>query len=344
MTPLDSSALTGEVTREEVDTFWGKVGTRAGYKSWTRGGTIGMTVFAGIVSTGLIIAGIVIVSWVIRTGFNPFLAGFRAVPFNFYTMVGLFVAGGAILLTWSGLSDLRRPETWYRYDSFARKNGMVFRPRAQNRRHVGSMFRPGKVTLVDRFAPTRGGAFEYGNVQGGEYDGGYLAIPLERNLPRIILLPTSFGVWGPGGVLHPDQRLGLEGDFDTRFTLYCPADYERDALYLLTPDLMALLIDEAGDYAVELVEDWMYVYTRSPMDFRKPEVHDRMQRIIATVGPKAERRSATYRDERGGTFADNTVGRRGRILQPGRVPLVAYSLVAAMVVWTFSPLFSFLWA
>lgn len=43
--------------------------------------------------------------------------------------------------------------------------------------------------------------------------------------------------------------LSLEGDFDRYFTLYCPGDYERDALYVFTPDLLALLIDESRHFA-----------------------------------------------------------------------------------------------
>ena len=42
------------------------------------------------------------------------------------------------------------------------------------------------------------------------------------------------------------QVLSLEGDFDRYFTLYCPKEYERDALYVFTPDLMALLDRRGG--------------------------------------------------------------------------------------------------
>ena len=55
-----------------------------------------------------------------------------------------------------------------------------------------------------------------------------------------------------------DQILSLEGDFSEYFTLYCPREYERDALYVFTPDLMALLIDQTSTFDVEIVDDWMF--------------------------------------------------------------------------------------
>ena len=45
----------------------------------------------------------------------------------------------------------------------------------------------------------------------------------------------------------------LEGDFDRHFTLYAPDGYGRDALYLLTPDLMSRLIDSARAFDVSLL-------------------------------------------------------------------------------------------
>lgn len=77
---------------------------------------------------------------------------------------------------------------------------------------------------------------------------GFVAIRLDRMLPHMILdaksnnslgtnLPVSFS---------RGQVLSLEGDFDRHVTLYCPREYERDALDVFTPDLMARLVDEAA--------------------------------------------------------------------------------------------------
>lgn len=55
------------------------------------------------------------------------------------------------------------------------------------------------------------------------------------------------------------QRLRLEGDFDRYFAVYVPPGYERDALELLTPDVMACLIDHGRHWDVEIVDDRLIV-------------------------------------------------------------------------------------
>jgi len=79
---------------------------------------------------------------------------------------------------------------------------------------------------------------------------------------------------------------------------YCPEGYERDALYVFTPDLMALLIDEVGAYDVEIVDDRMTLFTRRPIDLLDPETWCRYERIMELVLPKARRQTRRYRDER----------------------------------------------
>lgn len=83
-------------------------------------------------------------------------------------------------------------------------------------------------------------------------------------LPHIRLESRRVRRLGAADAIARDQRLSLEGDFDKTFTLLCPTGYERDALYLFTPDVMARLMDAAGDFDVELVDDW--VFLSSPRD------------------------------------------------------------------------------
>ena len=70
--------------------------------------------------------------------------------------------------------------------------------------------------------------------------------------------------------MHESQRISLEGNFDRFFTTYAPEGFHRDALEVLTPDVMALLIDHAGDWDVELIDDVVYIV--SP---RHQAKHDR---------------------------------------------------------------------
>src|SRR6185437_14086794 len=96
----------------------------------------------------------------------------------------------------------------------------------------------------------------------------YVAIRLDRKLPHMLLIAKeNQGIGGSDlpATYGSDQILSLEGDFDRYFTLYCPKKHETDALYVFTPDLMALLIDEARFFDVEIVDDWMFVVMRKTL-------------------------------------------------------------------------------
>jgi hypothetical protein len=94
------------------------------------------------------------------------------------------------------------------------------------------------------------------------------------------------------------QRLSLEGDFDQHFSLHSPHGYERDALYVFTPDLMALLIDETGDFDVEIVDEWFFVYARGGWDLSNGTLWRRLDRIRHVVGAKAITRTDLYANAR----------------------------------------------
>jgi hypothetical protein len=95
-----------------------------------------------------------------------------------------------------------------------------------------------------------------------------------------------------------NQMMSLEGDFDKHFQLYAPTDYSRDALYVITPDLMALLIDHLPGSYVETFDDTLVVITREPYDFRKPAAWHQLNLLLETVIPKAVRQTRNYRDAR----------------------------------------------
>jgi hypothetical protein len=163
---------------------------------------------------------------------------------------------------------------------------------------------------------------------------GYLAITLPRRVPNMVLDARS-NDRGPFSSLlrrpAARQHLSLEGDFDNRFRLYVPAGYERDALYVFTPDLMALLIDETGDLDVELRDDQLIVYKPGGFDLTDPAVWQRFEHIRATVGAKTWNRTDLYADERAAPQlqydAAGTVAADGTRLR-GRRPGVKWAIIA----------------
>ena len=93
------------------------------------------------------------------------------------------------------------------------------------------------------------------------------------------------------------QRLSLEGDFDDYFTLYCPETYERDALYLFTPDVMARLIDRVRGFDVEIIDDWLFFTSSRDVVTLDP---DRWQGLFDAVGALSDKigRWERWRDDR----------------------------------------------
>ncbi|GHF22203.1 hypothetical protein [Pseudolysinimonas yzui] len=146
-------------------------------------------------------------------------------------------------------------------------------------------------------------------------DHGYVGIRLPRALPHFVVDAHANGSSLPIP-LDRKQRVSLEGDFDEHFALYAPAGYERDALYLFTPDVMALLIDETGDLDVEVVGDRLTIYSPHLFDLRDPAVWERLEQIVRVLGAKAIDQAENYSDPRA-AGTDSNVAPAGRRLDQG---------------------------
>ncbi|MFB6610252.1 hypothetical protein ACFCVO_08035 [Agromyces sp. NPDC056379] len=128
----------------------------------------------------------------------------------------------------------------------------------------------------------------------------YLAVELPSPLPHLILDATSNGrISGdlPVG-FEREQRMSLEGDFDRWFHVYAPHAYGREALYVLTPDVMAALIDDAARYNVEIVDDTLVFFIPGAADFAEAETWESALAILTTVAPRIIAKSRRYLDER----------------------------------------------
>ena len=182
----------------------------------------------------------------------------------------------------------------------------------------------------------------------------YLRIDMNRNLPHVILDSTVDNVNVLGKVFNnlpddidPNQRLSLEGGFNDYFTLYAPKDYERDALYIFTPDLMALLIDGATWCDVEIVDSQIYFYSAyNKFDYVKEmEFVWKAFRIMSIMGAKLYNQTDYYNDERIGNWQLNIVADQGKRLK-NYMPLIstivfilsAVFLVIYAVVVTIAPI------
>jgi hypothetical protein len=243
-----------------------------------------------------------------------FYASAADVPLPFVLVLLFFIGCGIAALVAQSRSRFAGLdwESMYRWNEFAEDNGLQYLPapaRAAwaDERYPGQLFAPG-TRVFNRLRSTSGRPFEIGSHRrsnGGSSSEnwhlhrGYVAVKLDRRLPQIVLeaeanasLHTAFRVGGSGVVVS------LEGDFDEHFTLRVPAGYESDARYVLTPDLMALLIDETSAFDVELVDDWMFIYSPEPFVGAEPALFERLFSILSTVGVKAISQTRRYTDSR----------------------------------------------
>jgi len=337
--PIDYSYLANPVTSGQVQGFKIWAQNRPEYAS----GSITAQVVAAII--GLAFLGIVTFFAVIGSAAVIFTAVSQGYPIALLGLVVPLIAIGVLGLAIWGLvrfaGSSKRWERWYRLEGFARSNKLKFSPLDADPQYPGAIFSSGgSRAAYDHLRAEEGRFVDYGNYRYVTSNGksstthtwGFLALHLDRSLPHIVLDSlANNGIFGSSlSTYDKNQVLSLEGDFDKYFTLYCPREYERDALYVFTPDLMALCIDNVAPFDVEIVDQWMFVYSARPFDMMQPAVHHRLLSIVDTVGAKTLRQTARYSDERIGNFAANIVAPPGQRLRR-RIPVWAIVVIAAFV-------------
>lgn len=350
---VDYAPLTEPVNPVDVKTFRVEAAQRPNYGNASAiGQVIALVVvfvvlgFVGL--TFLAVLGPVFVSVFQDAG----VAGAVVVAFAALSGFAVFVVI-AIVAIRGTLGVAGRWERWYRLDRFARANGMVFSPSDPDPQYPGAIFGLGRSrTALDHLRSASDRFLDYGNYRYVTGSGknqsthhwGFLALQLDRSLPHMVLdSRANNGLFGGSNLpatFTKEQVLSLEGDFNDSFTLYCPKQYERDALYVFTPDLMALLIDNAAPFDVEIVDRWMFVYSAARFDLRQPAVHQRLLRIVDTIGAKTLSQTDRYSDERIGDFTANLVAPQGQRLKRGLsvgaviaiVAVLAFMAVQALII------------
>ena len=148
----------------------------------------------------------------------------------------------------------------------------------------------------------------------------YLMTTLPAPLPHLLLessgaadLPREFARAGIG------QRLPLAGPFGRGFEVYAPRGYERDALFVFTPAVMATLLDHAAEYHLEITGNTLIFFTADLADFTAPEVWHRTGAVLREVAPALARRAERYRDQRvpGQQAAERVDAIRSAMASPG---------------------------
>lgn len=243
--------------------------------------------------------------------------------------------------------------------SFADANGLEYIPKTDEPDYAGMIFGIGSNCYAydQLFNKTKKPFFEIANYRytiGSDdnkrtIDYGYIIIQLDRNLPHMVLDSTSNNskIFGMNLSNLPvsfkkDQRLSLEGDFDKHFTLYAPEDYKRDALYIFTPDLMALFIDESGSYDAEIIDNKLYIYSSSSFNLLNAKEMKRIFEIIDKIGAKTLSQTDKYADESVGNRSSDIVAMPGRRLKKrfGWIIIIFLIFIAIIMVKTMFEIFN----
>lgn len=187
--------------------------------------------------------------------------------------------------------------------AFCDERGVAFRDRVVNLPVSGLLFRSSRHVVMEGVVDARDAdaPFVFAAVsrrRRGLRGLKLVVVPLPRPVPNMVLLSTGDSVLRSSGIaLRESQRLAVEGDFQDVFTLYCPAGYERDALYVFAPDLLRRLMDSAAGCDLELVDDRVLIYAPAQA-FSKPGQLDELPELVRFLHEKFERQTRRYRDER----------------------------------------------
>lgn len=272
-TPFDPGALTERVKRADV---------RAFARELRASGRAENAVVSSIVAVVLVVvfsAGMMVIGTL--SDARSLASGLSALS-ELGPFVMVLLAGGLAYLVSVLISQSRAATRRYRLDRFARANGMRYLPQVRSTALPGMIFGVGSyresfdVVRAERPRRVEFANYVYTTGSGKHrrtHRWGYVAVKIDNRLPHIVLDATGnnslFGSNLPT-LYKKEQRLSLEGDFDRYFALYCPEGYERDALYLFTPDVMARFIDNAAELDVEIVDDWLLMYTKRKVSTTDP--------------------------------------------------------------------------
>ncbi len=241
---------------------------------------------------------------------------------------------------------------------FAEANGLKFSPKIDSPVRDGLIFNIGRSrSAYNILSSTTSNPFEIANYTYTTGSGknscthiyGYIMVQLDRNLPHMVLdskanntnifglsisdLPLEF---------NKDQKLSLEGDFDSHFTLYAPKEYEQDALYVFTPDLMQLFIDDSLNFDAEIVDNKIFIYSNTQFDLTDQALLQRLFNVIDKVVSKVESQTEHYIDERVGSAIKDAIAVPGRRLKIRKSWVTIVLLFFYIIYFVFSVLYPML--
>ncbi|GAA1319029.1 hypothetical protein ACFSWE_06605 [Leucobacter albus] len=161
----------------------------------------------------------------------------------------------------------------------------------------------------------------------------YLSMKLPRALPHLII--DARGNGSLRSLLPGSQRLRLEGNFDRYFTVYVPQGYERDALELLTPDVMACLIDYGRSWDIEVIDDTLQLASTRLWRRRDRDESAALLYFAELAREELGHQAATYSDPRATTPRVQVAAQGRRLRRRSTVWATVALAVGVVVMFTY---------
>lgn len=242
-----------------------------------------------------------------------------------------------LILLIVSVSQYLRAATSIRMRQFAKANGFEFYEGSE-RNESGLIFSRGRSRHFRIFQATNQPWSELGNYNYTIGSGKnrqtfyyyYLRIPLPRRLPNMVLDSKKNNIFGMSNLpekFSRNQKLELEGDFNNYFTLYAPAEYKTDALYIFTPDVMQAMIATSGKFDAEIVDDNLYLYAQGRYKLTNSKKLKTLFELAATLNKEFDRQALYYTDDNVGNRTANTIAEPGRRLKSHTPTLMVVALV-----------------
>lgn len=199
----------------------------------------------------------------------------------------------AVWLYWTAVVRWVRGRFWRQ---FAQAHGFTYQPKGDPNAETAVMFHQGHsrrqqhiITGSVENRPLRISNYQF-TIGHGKYSRTYPYTVFEfrftGHFPHLYLNQLFNGYGIAVGVAIPLPR-----EFEKRFTLRAPQEYEIEALQIFTPDLLAHLLDSGLQHDVEIVDQELLIFTVGYVDRREQlerEFADATA-LVERLAPKLDR-------------------------------------------------------
>jgi hypothetical protein len=124
-----------------------------------------------------------------------------------------------------------------------------------------------------------------------------IELTLPKLLPEIYIDSHNDGKnRTPIDYIKRGQKLTLEGDFNNYFQVFCAPEASVLVLSILTPDLMAVLVDASEKYDVRIVGKTLQIFSNGRI-FKQPEKQAALLTVAEKLISEIDHRMKSWRDD-----------------------------------------------